>query len=159
MIASPGLSRACTPAAVARLLQDTVLGSREATPAAPLPQHLWRALVCRWILLGHNCLYEGWRSPSTRPSTVHHLISSASLSGLEPEPAIPSQAAGQRLRRRVCQTRLGRERNRRMQKYWSSGMRWTSSEQAAAATPPMVVPQSCCVRRALKGAVDFRVAL
>lgn len=62
MIASPGLSRACTAAAVARLLQD--LGSREATPAAPLPQHLWWALACSQILLGHNCLDQGWRSPS-----------------------------------------------------------------------------------------------
>lgn len=153
MIASPGLSRACSCCGQAPA--RPVLKGRQ--PCGTSAQ--W-ALACTQILLSHNCLDQGCSSPYSRPSTVHPLISSASLSGLKSEPTIPSQAAGQRLRRRACQTMLAREgiggcRSTGVQAcvwhtggggvgcgHWglgpswkAEGCEWSSSEQAAAATP------------------------
>lgn len=101
---------------VASSCQTLTWAARGTTSVVPLPQQLWQALARRWFLPDGNCLCGGWMSSSSRPSTVSHLISSASVCGLKPEPTLGSQAAGQRLMRRVCLTGTGRERNRSVQK-------------------------------------------
>lgn len=184
MIASPGLSRACTPASVARLLQD--LCSREATPVAPLPQHLLWALACSQTLLSHNCLHQA--AGAFTADQALSITWSAQLPCLASSQSLqfPCRLQGRGwgggcARGGWARTGIGRCRSSGVQAHvWvcKRGSRlWTLRIGPLVESRGLWIVQvwahSCCnppqcchspavlgvLVRALKGAVNFRVAL